>query len=129
MNILFKKFIGFFNFLETKIIRLKQIDKASKRNKDMFLGSQLLDASKNGDLFLVEKLISNGADLNYKTEWGGTALYFACWHGHLETVIYLIENGATFDHKNQFGDTPLLMAKLEGHKEIVDYLKSKGAKE
>ena len=46
---------------------------------------------------IVKALIENGADVNWKSKKGSTALEFACDKRNSETCRFLIENGANLD--------------------------------
>jgi len=68
-------------------------------------------ATRNGDLEIVEQLVSNRADVNETSDHGHFPLYCAAGHGHVETTRYLIEHGAD------------LKAKLSDGKTVVEWLK------
>lgn len=50
------------------------------------LNSELIRASKEGDINIVKQLIDEGADVNYSNIHGDTSLYDASRGGHLETT-------------------------------------------
>ncbi len=54
----------------------------------------LIEAVQNGDLDLVKRLISKGADVNAKDKYGKTPLHYADDEGHIYIVMYLISKGA-----------------------------------
>ena len=56
------------------------------------------------------KLISNGAKVNFKGEYGNTALHKAALRGFPEVVSTLLANGADPTIVNDDGDTPLIIA-------------------
>lgn len=68
-------------------------------------------AARNGDLEIVEQLVSNGADVNVTSDHGHFPLYCAAGHGHVETTQYLVEHGAD------------LQARLSDGKTVVEWLK------
>ena len=68
-------------------------------------------AARNGDLEIVELLVSGGADVNGTTDSGHFPLYCAAGHGHVETMRYLVENGAD------------LQARLADGKTVIEWLK------
>nr|XP_043615371.1 hepatocyte growth factor-regulated tyrosine kinase substrate [Erigeron canadensis] len=70
-------------------------------------GEGLREAIKNGDLFSVKKLLSEGVDANYCDKQGLSLLHLAAVFNKTEIVFTLMENGASMDHKNLQGETPL----------------------
>ena len=68
-------------------------------------------ATRNGDLEIVEQLVSSGADVNVTSDHGHFPLYCAAGHGHVETTRYLVEHGAN------------LQARLSDGKTVVEWLK------
>ena len=51
-------------------------------------------AARNGDLYIVMRLVGHGADVNATSDNGHFPLYCAAGHGHAETTRYLLESGA-----------------------------------
>jgi ankyrin repeat protein len=74
-------------------------------------------------------LISQGVDVNAKTNDGRTPLMMAANQGDKYLTEVLIANGANINAKNNEGKTPLLLAKERGQKEIVELLLKHGARE
>ena len=68
-------------------------------------------ATRNGDLEIVEQLVSSGADVNETSDHGHFPLYCAAGHGHVETTQYLVEHGAD------------LQARLGDGKTVIEWLK------
>ena len=87
----------------------------------------LFDACKNGNIDLVKKLLSYGADVNAKNNDGWTPLHYASRNGHTEIVKLLLEHGVDVNCKNNNGYTPLHLASEKRHTEIVNLLKQNGA--
>ena len=54
----------------------------------------LMEAALRGDTEKVKALLAQGADVNAKTRFGGTALMYAARNGHKEIVRILWEAGA-----------------------------------
>jgi ankyrin repeat protein len=68
-------------------------------------------------------LISNGADINVKNEYGLTPLHVAAIEGHRGTVAMLIAQEADVHAKSGNGLTAQEMASQKGHHVIVELLK------
>ncbi len=62
-------------------------------------------AARNGDLEIVEQLVSRGADPNAMSDHRHFPLYCAAGHGHLETTRFLLENGADVGARLSDGKT------------------------
>lgn len=91
------------------------------------LGDQLLAATRKGDLASVKQLLDKGADVNTKTRYESTPLFFACDRGHLEIARLLIERGASLNvHDNFYNATALSWAMNKKHDAIVELLIDKG---
>jgi uncharacterized protein len=56
---------------------------------------------------LVKFFVENGADLNYQSSYGNTALILASMWGHSEVVRFLLSQGADTSLKNRDGKTAL----------------------
>ena len=98
-------------------------------------------------IWIAEKLIRAGLDVNVVDKNGHTALGIACWHWSTRTVNLLLEAGAdinipsceyertrTFVHPNKMYSSrtgirylPLESAAKAGHEDIVQLLLAKGA--
>jgi cytohesin len=77
----------------------------------------------------IEFLLTQGADLNARDNFGWTPLHRAASFGKLEVVSVLLAHGAKTDAKTNDGKTARDLARESGHKEIVELLKKHGAKE
>jgi len=87
------------------------------------LDSALLSASAEGQLEIVQKLISQGANLECRSiDIGATPLDRAAYNGHLNVVSYLLEKKATVNQARPNGVTPLYLACQNKHKQVVDIL-------
>ena len=84
-------------------------------------------AAQEGKGDCVEVLLSHGADVNAKDNYGRTALSFAAIYGDVECVQMLIGAGADVNAKSNDGGTPLIVAALWGKRDCVEVLLSHGA--
>lgn len=93
------------------------------------LNDGLLKATKQGDLAKVSKLLSQGADVNFRDETTWAAITIATALNHKDIVASLIKAGANVDilSEESFAFTPLKMAVFMGHKDIVQMLVNAGA--
>jgi ankyrin repeat protein len=91
-------------------------------------GEQLLAATRKGDIASVKKLLDDGADVNARTRYQSTPLFFACDRGHLEIARLLIERGADVNVKDTFYNaSALTWAMSKKHEPLVALLVEKGA--
>lgn len=96
---------------------------AQNTNEDFFA------AARKGDVVAVKTFLDKGTDVNAKTQYGATALAYACDKGHIEMVKLLIARGADVNVKDTFyGEVPIGWAISKGHTEIVKFLLDKGAR-
>jgi len=78
---------------------------------------------------LVVLLLTAGADVNAKNDYGWTALMMAVFHDHVENAKLLLEAGADVNAKNNRGLTALMMAAqyFHDHVENAELLLEAGA--
>ena len=90
---------------------------------------KLLDASKNGDMAEVKKLIELGASTLYANDKGQTPLMLAAQQGNLEIAKLLVDEGANVNAVDIQGCTSLMYTADGGHyPRMVKFLIEKGAK-
>jgi ankyrin repeat protein len=68
---------------------------------------------------LVKFFVENGADLNYQSSYGNTALILASMWGHSEVVRFLLSKGADTSLKNKDGNTALEEAQNREIRQIL----------
>jgi len=87
------------------------------------------NACMEGNLVLVKKLISEGADVNAKLQTSNlsTPLLNACARGHEKVVACLLENGADITIGNQDGETAIHIAIKHNFVPLVEFLLSHGS--
>lgn len=77
------------------------------------LNQQLLNAALKGNLATVEKLVSEGADINYTDPWGNCAVFSAAWEGNTKALDLYYSLGASIElEDNNHFAMLLLMVKL-----------------
>ncbi|KAF5014024.1 hypothetical protein FDECE_5 [Fusarium decemcellulare] len=92
---------------------------------DRRYSSMLLEASRNGRLAEMERLIRAGADPEGSGD-GETPLYMAAELGQLDAVVTLVEHGANIFHCDKHGKTALAAAAREGHVSVIRLLHKLG---
>lgn len=84
-------------------------------------------AAQNGDLAKVRALLEKGVDVNAKSQYGATALSFACDKGALEIVKLLLEKGADVNIRDSFYQAmPITWAVMRKHYDIAALLVAHG---
>src|SRR5262245_23090119 len=66
------------------------------------LNEELLAQTRRGDIEAVRALLAKGADVNAKSPYGSTPLFFACDRGYTEIVKLLLEKGVDMNVKDTF---------------------------
>ena len=88
----------------------------------------LRNAAINGNVKMLESLISKGQDINQLSLGGDTALILAAFNGNKNIAQLLVDKGAKLDIQNQGGETALILAAFKGNTDIAQLLIDKGAK-
>ena len=87
------------------------------------LDEKMLAAALDGDLEAVEKLVVQGADINYMNTSGNSAIFSAAWEGNLKALDLFYNLGANIF----FDDINLLCnAAFNGRVDSVKWLIGKG---
>ncbi|MCX4679304.1 ankyrin repeat domain-containing protein [Streptomyces sp. NBC_01433] len=90
----------------------------------MCIADHLVEAAEGGDVFLVARLLAEGAAVDARNSMGRTALDLASFRGHPEVVRLLITAGA--DPEQPAGEhresTPLCLAAAHGRTAVVEAL-------
>lgn len=81
-----------------------------------------LDAAKSGQVEILDRLLTAGADVNQVNRYGDSALILAALNGHLLVVNWLLAKSAEVNKTNNNGETPLMLAARFGRFEVVDTL-------
>ena len=94
-------------------------------------GTALHLASENGDETAVRFLLSRGAEIESKDQYGSSALRRAAFEGYQDMIRLLLKQGADIESKNSKGDTALIRGAGWGgnrSRDAVRLLLDKGAK-
>lgn len=84
--------------------------------------SAVIVAAQSGKVDAIRFLVGIGADINYPTLNGYTALHYAASGGCVDTVKCLLDNGASLEGTDSNNNTALHMAVSNGKKEVVALL-------
>ncbi|RFU69769.1 hypothetical protein D0463_01355 [Bacillus sp. V59.32b] len=82
----------------------------------------LMEAADIGDIEEMEKMISEGEDIEAKDEDGSTALQWAVSSEDTEAAKFLLENGADINTIDTWKSTPLIYASSFEDSEMVELL-------
>ncbi len=88
----------------------------------------LMLAAEEGCMFVAERLLALGADVDLQNEKGMTALMFAVEQGNSDMVALLIQHGADVDLQNKSGKTALMIAMELSMYHVTDHLLNRGAR-
>src|SRR5262249_47325796 len=88
----------------------------------------LWDAARAGDTARITAALNQGADVNAKSRYDVTALFFAASSGRLEAVKLLISRGADVNAQDTFYHAGAVdMALTNGHTDVGIFLVQSGA--
>ena len=90
------------------------------------MSSNLYDAAQQDDMPAVQRLVSQGQDVNAPGDFNQTPLYQAAVNGNVEMVRLLLDHGAKTDVM-VLGMVPLTGAVWKGYTEVVRLLVQRGA--
>jgi len=78
--------------------------------------SLLHDIVRAGEnLPALEMLLTAGAEINARTNWGATPLHLAGLNGRVRSIEFLLSHGADANARDQHGQTPLDLARDKRH--------------
>merc|ERR1712183_557448 len=107
---------------------VKNQDTWNALNADGTVALGLHQASRIGNLEVVNSLIQAGGEVNTQKKWGYTPLHSASLYGHVEVVERLIQAGGDVNtQRSSDGWTPLHLASYYGHVEVITALLAAGA--
>ena len=91
------------------------------------LSKRLLGAADTGDLQEIKNLVEEGADLDYRDQYGNSPLSNAGWKGHIEAVKLLHELGADLNQPCYEDSSLIMHAAFNAQMEIVRFYLENGA--
>ncbi|XP_034703760.1 serine/threonine-protein phosphatase 6 regulatory ankyrin repeat subunit A-like [Vitis riparia] len=90
-------------------------------------GETVLTTARRGELKSLELLLQRGASINYRDQYGLTALHVAAIKGHKDVALLLIGSGLGLECQDSEGHAPLHLAVEGGSMETVEVLVDEGA--
>jgi ankyrin repeat protein len=109
---------GFYELVEHLTLKYPQYVNA----RGGLCGTALHSASFKGYLQVVQYLLRQGVDVNFRDSANDTPLLLASWKGHCDVVQCLLEHGADVHLQDQFHNIPLHLAAYHGHMGAVRLL-------
>jgi len=94
-------------------------DKVSNINYNSGMGTALMAAIMSGNKVIIEKLITNKADLDQKDTQGKTALIYAAFNNNTEIVQMLLKAGANKKLADTENRTALEYAKFNKNTQLI----------
>jgi ankyrin repeat protein len=91
------------------------------------IDAELIGATVDNNVPEIRRLLSVGADVNARNNYGETPLYWACIWGNVAVFKELVDHGADVNTKDRKGDTPLHWASKKGHVQVAKELLDHGA--
>ncbi len=77
---------------------------------------------------VIQMLVNAGADVDAKTNYGSTPLYFAVnYNNHVDAIRVFVDLGADVNAKRNDGNTPLHHASIRGKADVIRVLLELGA--
>ncbi|MGE4635998.1 MAG: ankyrin repeat domain-containing protein [Arenicellales bacterium] len=87
----------------------------------------LFDAADRGCISVAKELLSRGASIRARDQFGNTAVARAARHGEKQFLEFLLDQGAIVDPTNVRGSTPLLQAVTKNRRRTINLLLQHGA--
>ena len=81
-----------------------------KQTQQKELNDKLIAAAIKGDIKNIRELLANGANVDAKSKYGETALFWAACSGKVDIATFLIEKGADVDAKDKNNETAVEVA-------------------
>ena len=89
---------------ENKLNKLPEVTKSTEQTEPT---KSLHEAAADGDIDQVKSLLSRGAEVSAKDDYGQTPLHYAVVKGQKNIVEFLLTKGARIGPKDNAGRTPL----------------------
>lgn len=103
---------------------LKSIKFLLEKSKN--LNQKLIVSIYFGDIDLIKKYISLGADVNYKSSFGNNLLTVPMKKNRIEITKFLLSKGVDINQKSKYGHTVLMSASEKGYFDLVKFYVDKG---
>lgn len=113
----------------TNINAIRRLIKTDQVNKLDAKGiSPLIAAAIRGETQVCQLLVAHGANVDYRSPNGDSALSLSIWKKHSETAVFLVSKArSTIDAYDKFGDTPLIDSVKGDLQKVAKELVARGA--
>ena len=101
-------------------------DEATAESEFLSSATPLMQASANGDIVEVKKLINQGVDIHEQDGESTTAFHYAVYNDHIEIVLTLLEAGANPNDSDDYS-TALITSLANESYDLAKILYSYGA--
>ncbi len=106
-------------YRNNEAVALYLSDKVSNINYNSGMGTALMAAIMSGNKVIIEKLISNKADLDQQDIQGKTALIYAAFNNNFEIAQLLVKAGANSKITDNEKRTALDYAKFNKNTQLI----------
>ena len=103
------------------------VEDNNKIAKEILKGNNKLNALQKESMELIRLLLSKGADINHKTNYGTTVLHFAIQEKNTALIKFLVGKGADINIRNKKNQSAIYLAALNNQMDVVLFLLEKGA--
>ena len=106
-------------YRNNEAVALYLLDKVSNINYNSGMGTALMAAIMSGNKVIIEKLITNKAELDQTDTQGKTALIYAAFNNNIEIVQMLLKAGANKKLADNENRTALDYAKFNKNTQLI----------
>lgn len=101
------KFLRDVNYRTQELRDFNGGDLEIERRRPPFNKTVLIEASEEGKLARVKRLVRRGANLSATDDFGETGLHYAAENGHYDVVKELVRAGSNMEIVDEHGRTPI----------------------
>ena len=90
--------------------------------------AKTINEEETVDLYFMESLLQNGADINFADKYGQTIMHEISRAWHPDVALFAIQQNANANKRDVYGRTPLHLAAAFDYDEMVEFLLQHGGK-